>query len=484
VRRLLFVLVLLGALPAWAGAATIIGKARGETVQGTRRSDLIDVAGGGRDTVRCQGGLDTVVADSTDRVAADCETVARRIARDTTRREGQHETIVEPAVATAGSTVVTVFQSGRRTQGAADAIGFATSTDAGATWRSGLLPSLTESSLPAGPWQVASDPVVAYDALHGRWIATALVLDATSEAISASTSTDGLTWSPPVAVASASRTSEADVPLDKEWVTCDNWTASPHRGRCYVAATASPDTAAATLVVWLSDDGGATWTQTTSIPRGYFAQIVARPSGQVVLFYLVEPTHQLVAAQSGDGGVSFAPGTPVAASTQVGVEGLRAPSLPSLASGPSGEVVAVWSDCIPPSCGSLQVETSRSTDGTHWSPPAPVPLGAGSHVLPSVAIDPEAGTVAIADYVLAGRSCCALVAQIARSADGGATWLTRRASVRPMPESWLARADRSGFLGDYVGIVFGPRHGGIAILPLAEPPTRAGLRQALFAVRF
>jgi hypothetical protein len=181
-RRLAALLVLLaGALPAWAGASTIIGKARGETLVGTARADLIDVVGGGPDRVRCQAGLDLVVADSADRVAADCETVARRIARDLAHGEGQHETIVEPSVAAGGTTVVTVFQSGRHAEGAADAIGFATSTDAGRTWRSGLLPSLTASSLPAGAWIVSSDPVVAFDAVHGRWIATALVLDGANE---------------------------------------------------------------------------------------------------------------------------------------------------------------------------------------------------------------------------------------------------------------------------------------------------------------
>src|SRR3954470_5418742 len=122
-RRLLLTLVLLGALPAWAGAATIIGKARGERVVGTRGADLIDVAGGGRDTVRCGRGVDTVVADRGDVVGADCDVVARRIAVDTSAGPGAHRTIVEVEAAADRSTVVSAFQVGRRTDGA-DAIGF------------------------------------------------------------------------------------------------------------------------------------------------------------------------------------------------------------------------------------------------------------------------------------------------------------------------------------------------------------------------
>src|SRR5437868_2874906 len=123
-RRLLLVCALFGALPAWAGAATIIGKAPAEKLQGTRHGDLIDVVGGGRDSVRCGRGVDTVVADQSDLVARDCEVVARRIAVDQSQGSGTHATIVEPGAAAAGSTVVSIFQEGRQRDGA-DAIGFA-----------------------------------------------------------------------------------------------------------------------------------------------------------------------------------------------------------------------------------------------------------------------------------------------------------------------------------------------------------------------
>src|SRR5205823_12758457 len=50
-----------------------------------------------------------------------------------------HHTEVEPDTFSNGSTIVATFQVGRIFDGGACAIGFATSTNNGATWTSGLL---------------------------------------------------------------------------------------------------------------------------------------------------------------------------------------------------------------------------------------------------------------------------------------------------------------------------------------------------------
>src|SRR3954466_15540640 len=127
---LVLVLVLAGALPGSAAASTIIGKARAETLRGSARGDLIHAVGGGRDSVRCGRGIDTVMADAADRVALDCEVVARRIAVDTSRGPGAHATVVERGAAGGGAGGAGVYQSGRRREGTV-ALGFATSHDAG-----------------------------------------------------------------------------------------------------------------------------------------------------------------------------------------------------------------------------------------------------------------------------------------------------------------------------------------------------------------
>src|ERR1700688_1919011 len=78
----------------------------------------------------------------------------------------QHATEVEPHVLANGNTLVAAFQTGRIAPGGATDIGWATSTDGGTTWTHGFLPGLTIGE-GSGPYDAASDPVVAYDAKHG-----------------------------------------------------------------------------------------------------------------------------------------------------------------------------------------------------------------------------------------------------------------------------------------------------------------------------
>jgi Ca2+-binding RTX toxin-like protein len=113
-------------------ADELYGLGGNDRIEGRGANDLID-GGGGRDRlaggagsdriaandgfadrVTCNSARDVVSADRQDRVAADCETVSRQLSRDTgTDFEAQHQTQVEPDSAAWGSTVVTVFQSGR-----------------------------------------------------------------------------------------------------------------------------------------------------------------------------------------------------------------------------------------------------------------------------------------------------------------------------------------------------------------------------------
>src|SRR6186997_2374468 len=80
-----------------------------------------------------------------------------------------HKTEVEPDSFSNGSTIVSTFQVGRVFDGGACAIGFATSTNNGATWASGLLPGVTKY-VGGGTYDRASDPAVAYDAQDNVWL--------------------------------------------------------------------------------------------------------------------------------------------------------------------------------------------------------------------------------------------------------------------------------------------------------------------------
>ena len=154
---------------------------------------------GARDTVSCGAGLDVVNADLPDVVAPDCELVGRRLSRDPyTTTTGQHETEVEPDSLTVGRTTVVTYQVGRRVDGGADNIGFAVSSDDGRTWRSGLLPGLTQQSVPRGPHVRASDPVVAYDAATRTWLISTLAIQNQITRLAISRSSDGFTWGNPV----------------------------------------------------------------------------------------------------------------------------------------------------------------------------------------------------------------------------------------------------------------------------------------------
>src|SRR5713226_2296828 len=83
-----------------------------------------------------------------------------------TNLDSNHKTQVEPDTFAFGNTIVSAFQSGRFYDGGASNIGFATSTNGGATWTRGFLPSSTIFATPAGIYQRASDASVAYDAKH------------------------------------------------------------------------------------------------------------------------------------------------------------------------------------------------------------------------------------------------------------------------------------------------------------------------------
>src|SRR5262249_18324327 len=264
---------------------------------GSPYADRLGVADGKREAVRCGAGRDVVVADPFDAVARGCETVSVRVRVGRTPGPGQHPSVVEPSAASSGTGVVAVFQLGRYRDGAAEANGFATSADGGRTWHSGILPGITIG----GPWARASDPVVAWDALHAVWLASSLVVTRGESGLAVSRSTDGVSWAPPVAAVP----NAAGIVYDKEWVTCDNWPASPRRGSCYLLWPAARARGPAASV---SHEGGLTWSPAVVAARsGAIAEPITLPDGTLVVAYLAggELSGPIVAVRSTDGGTTF-----------------------------------------------------------------------------------------------------------------------------------------------------------------------------------
>src|SRR5215217_9536504 len=141
-----------------------------------------------------------------------------------TNTTSQHRTEVEPDTFAFGSMIVSAFQVGRFFDGGGSAIGFATSTNGGATWTSGFLPGITKFQ-GGGPFDRASDPAVAYDPQDNVWMISSLALSEAGgvhgAAVVTSRSTNGgLTWGNPVTTATGSN-------LDKNWIACDTTSTSP-----------------------------------------------------------------------------------------------------------------------------------------------------------------------------------------------------------------------------------------------------------------
>ena len=484
-----------------ASAATIHGSARSERLVGTVRADAIhggagnDVllgrggndlldGGRGRDRIVCGAGRDAAVAEAGESVAPDCEFVTRRISRDPFADAAVHATEVEPDSFSVGSTVVATFQVGRYPDGGASAIGFATSTDAGRTWRSGTLPGLTRAAQPAGPYPRASDPVVAYDAKHGVWLVAALAIAAPDFALAISRSADGIAWQPPVIVFTAPPTFGDDLGLDKEWIVCDNGTASPFRGRCYVTYT---DFQFGFLSTRHSDDGGLTWSAPASFKTGFTdagPQPLVRPNGELVIpFRNLESMYVL---RSATGGESFGVPEQIAPAPVAPTPRLRAPSLPSAEIAADGTIYVAWHGCtFRPGCTANDIVVAHSLAAGGWAA-ARVPIhpvgSAFSEFTPGIAV--EGSRVAVTYYTLrpCGSDCRVDIGAIS-SSNGGATWSApQRLNTLSMPQEWLPFAG-GWFLGDYISTSFAGGRA-VGVLALAEPPIGRRLDEAIYATTF
>src|SRR5258708_9542496 len=120
-----------------------------------------------------------------------------------TDAQAQHNTEVEPDTFVSGSTIVSAFQVGRVFGGGSSNIGWATSTDGGATWTHGYLPGITTNG--GGSFGQATDASVAFDARDNVWMISSLGISGSTVDVLISRSTDGgLTWGNPVIVATGS----------------------------------------------------------------------------------------------------------------------------------------------------------------------------------------------------------------------------------------------------------------------------------------
>jgi hypothetical protein len=413
-----------------------------------------------------------------------------RVSRDIyTDAQAQHKTEVEPGEFAFGKTIVSAFQVGRVFGGGASNIGWATSTNGGATWKHGYLPGITGNG--GGPFGQASDASVAYDAKRKVWLISSLGIGGSSVAVLVNRSTNGgLTWGKPVTVATGSN--------DKDWIICDDNKASPHYGNCYDEYDIPGQ--GDSVQMRTSTDGGAHWgpaRQPAGGTQGLGGQPVVLTNGDVVVPYLAftTGTPSIRSFRSTNGGASWSATTPVADVQHHVVAGsLRETPLPSAAADAGGTVYVAWADCrFRARCRSNDIVIAKSTGETTWAAPVRVPIDATSstvdHFIPGLAVDAASSggsaRIGLTYYYYPQASCsqsaCRLDAGFISSVNGGASWSAATRLAGPMKLSWLPDTSQGIMFGDYIATAVLAGGKAYPVFPVSSAPAGSTFHQAMYA---
>jgi len=420
-----------------------------------------------------------------------------RISTDpTSNTTSQHATQVEPDTYAFGNTIVSAFQTGRFFDGGASGIAFATSTNAGSTWTTGVLPGITRVQTgTTGPYDRVSDPAVAFDAQDNVWMVSSLAILANpvrGVAVITSRSTNGgLTWGNPVTTATGSN-------LDKNWIACDNTSASPFFGNCY---TEFDDTNNGNRIkMATSANGGVNWgaaLNTGDNATGLGGQPVVRPNGTVLVPIANANETQIRSFRSINGGASWRATVLVSNVTAHTVAGsLRSGPLPSAEIDSAGTAYVVWQDCrFRSGCPANDIVMSKSTSETTWGAVTRVPIDATNsgrdHFIPGIGVDRTtsggSARIGLTYYFYPVANCTAANCQLdvgyVSSTNGGSTWSAATMVTGPMTLSWLANTSQGRMVGDYISTsVFPAANGGRAypVIAVANAPSGSVFDEAMY----
>jgi hypothetical protein len=380
-----------------------------------------------------------------------------------------HATQVEVDTFSNGNTILSIFQSGRFSDGGADNLGYGLTQNGGTSWVSHFLPSTTVWATPPGPYQRVTDPAATFDAKHNVWMVGYLgslsSFGFTGNAVLVSRSTTGgRTFGAPVTVKSATGFQS----WDSTWINCDNTATSPFYGSCY--ATWDDFGSGNILHVSHSTDGGLTWTEGT-VPGGTIvigAKAQPQPNGTVIIATDDGFTSSVQSFVSTNGGASFTGPTTVASITRHVPNGfLRALDVLAADVDAAGKVYDVWYDCrFRSGCTTNDLVMSTSTNGTTWTAPVRIPIDVVTstvdHFLPGIAVEPgTSGTtahLAVTYYFYPTANCssstCNLEYGFIESSDGGATWSAPTTIAGPMKLAWLPDTSQGPMVGDYTSSSF------------------------------
>jgi hypothetical protein len=419
--------------------------------------------------------------------AADANVTLTQVSHDIyTDAQAQHNTEVEPDTFVSGATIVSAFQVGRVFGGGASNIGWATSTNSGATWTHGYLPGITTNG--GGSFGQASDAAVAYDAKLNVWLIASLGISGSSVAVLDNRSTDGgLTWSNPVTIATGAN--------DKDWIVCDNTATSPHYGNCYAEydITSSGDS----IRMRTSTDGGASWGAALApggSHTGLGGQPVVLPDGDAVVPY-ESLASTIRSFRTTNGGTSWSSTVLVSSISHHTVAGaLRESPLPSAEADGAGTVYVAWADCrFRSGCPSNDIVVAKSTSETTWAAPIRVPIDATSstvdHFVPGIAVDNSTSgataRIGLAYYFYPAASCSASTCQLdvgfISSVNGGTSWSAATQLAGPMTLSWLPNTSQGRMFGDYISTSVLAGGNAYPVIAVANAPTGSTFDQAMYA---
>lgn len=380
--------------------------------------------------------------------------------------------------------LVGVWQQDRYSDGGANGLGTAVSSDGGATWTPlpvASLPRFTRCQGAAaggsGDYERASDPWVSFGP-DGHAYQIALALNQTRDganAILVSESTDGGTGWGPVTV--LKRDTSAALFNDKETITADR-TDPRYVYAVWDRLESFPDRISYTGPTWFArtTDGGARWEAARVVlDTGRNGQtvgnrIVVMPDGALVNGYLrIDPSAtvpRIEVMRSTTKGASFSNPITVETAQPVGVRDPRdgqpvrtgdiVPQIASDERAGTNTAYMAWQDSRFTAGARDQIALSRSTDGGRtWSPARRVSTRADTQAFtPAIRVD-ASGNLALTHYDFRNDDPATAALEtdvwLLHSTDGGAGFTEERVT----PASFDMRAApvaRGYFVGDYTGL--------------------------------
>jgi hypothetical protein len=401
-----------------------------------------------------------------------------------TDAQAQHQTEVEPDTFQFGNTIVSAFQVGRVFGGGSSNIGWATSTNGGATWTNGFLPGITTNA--GGTYLQCSDPAVAFDAQDNVWLISSLGLTANGADVLTSRSTNGgLTWGNPIVTATGV--------LDKNWIVCDNTVERAvlrqllHAVRHHQRQPDPHEDLTKGGLIWgpasrpaaAPRPGGSRWCD----QRHRLVPTRATNAGADPLVPLHRRRRELAGHRAR---LDISHHTVAGCAARV--------ALPSAEIDSAGTVYVAWADCrfrsrLHPKRHHLQRVDQRDHVG---AAPYRVPIDAtgqyGRALHSGIGVDKSTSgntaRIGVTYYFYPNSSCTAATCQLnvgfISSTNGGNSWSAPTQIAGPMTLAWLPNTSQGRMFGDYISTSVLAGGNAYPVIPIASAPTGSTFHVPMF----